>query len=87
MATGRERSGLATAIPTSSRRIPVRAATSSERVSRISANAPPTLPQPSRPTRTVGAWWAWGKALAWSAVTSKRYKVRDGDLPFRLRGG
>ena len=76
MATGRDRSGLATAIPTSSRRMPVRAATSSERVSSISASAPPTLPQPSRPTRTVGAWWACGRALASSAVTSKRYSCR-----------
>ena len=58
MAIGRSRSGLATAMPTSSRRMPVRAATSSARVRRISASAAPTLPQPSRPTRTVGAGWA-----------------------------
>ena len=60
-------SGSATAMPTSSRRMPVRAATSSARVSRISASAPPTLPQPSRPTRTVGR--------------RMRVRVRRGPLP------
>ena len=61
----RGRSGRATAMPTSSRRMPVRAATSSLRVSRISASAPPTLPHPSRATRTVGAGCArWMGAAA-----------------------
>ena len=44
--------------------MPVRAATSSLRVSRISASAPPTLPHPSRATRTVGAGCACGCGAA-----------------------
>ena len=70
-------------MPTSSKRMPVRAATSSARVRRISARAPPTFPQPSRATRTVGAGCAWGSACGSgdgcaAAGTAKPYRLHRG---------
>src|SRR4051812_33723221 len=73
--TGRSRLRLRTATRVTSRRSPVRRTTSSRRVSTRFTNGAPTLPQPSRPIRTVVSSFTAGTLVAstcWSGVESEQ---------------